>query len=348
MHYKKTILLLIVSVFLIVCPSLVFSQQPGDWYIYNNLNYSRGWNSSVIVGDYIYTLGGFPYNETPYPVERAMINTDGSMSHWIVESTRMIIERESPIAFEHRGYLYALCGAGSGDRFGDSNYTTTIERAKINADASLGSWSTCGFTPWSIMEASFIKTSTYLYILGGYQISQDVYQVELKSDGSLGPFTMMTTKLNFGRHYHCSVLVDSTIYICGGFPYTPVEKATLYPDGGIGSFKVVDSGTTTSYLYIPHYGGYGFAMGGYLYIIGGDQYGFRAGERAKINPDGNLGYWESCSGFVESTRSWAGYAQTSTHLYAVGGNNGGDLRSVEIAPILDPTSIPPDGWKRLE
>ena len=74
MHYKKTILSFIVSVVLIVYPSLVFSQQLGQWTTLNHINVSRFYNVGILAKDtIIYTLGGFDYNTTPYPVEKTTI-----------------------------------------------------------------------------------------------------------------------------------------------------------------------------------------------------------------------------------------------------------------------------------
>src|SRR5208283_2883922 len=59
----------------------------GNWSTINYLNVGRMNNSAATNGQYIWTIGGYAYDSTPYPVEYAQIMTNGALGPWSIEST---------------------------------------------------------------------------------------------------------------------------------------------------------------------------------------------------------------------------------------------------------------------
>lgn len=344
MRYKILIQPILITLSLGIAHSS-FAGQLGQWNYTNSLNVARSENVAVISRDtIIYTFGGVAYiNNTPNPVERATIRPDGTLSPWVEESSQMVEARAGAVGFATDSYVYAIGGdAGPGVGF-----STTAERAPINLDGTLGQWTTISVLPTGFWESTLIKDSTFLYIIGGYQGSSDIFQSTLNNDGSLGTWTLLSSQLAPGSTGPGTILINSTIYVvggenAGGFNLRNVNEAVLSPAGEFGVF------TTISYTGAYHVTPVLIYDGQYLNVIGGWLEGnvFEREERAMLNPDGSLGAWEAAP-YLEDERQQFGYVQTSTDAYVIGGFDGGDSPNVEYAPLI-PTGIDKRDWEMFE
>jgi hypothetical protein len=112
----------------------------GNWQATLSLNTPRFWHTVVVIGNYIFAIGGRDNNNaTIASVERAAINADGSLGAWQYVSS-MTTPRCMQITIVANGYLYAAGGYSpcSGDNY--NSFINTVERAPINADGTLGAW----------------------------------------------------------------------------------------------------------------------------------------------------------------------------------------------------------------
>ena len=330
-------------IYLIVTPSFSLSGQLGNWSIINNLNVPRSDHSVVSNGQYLYVLGGYAYTSTPYPVERAEILSSGYLGPWTIESTSMIQPRADLVSAYVHGYLYAFGGVG------DVSYSTTVERAKVNLDGTLSEWSTIGYMPKELSRMSSILYGDYFYLIGGFMASPDIYRTTLNPDGTIGTWTLLSSKLNIGRHGHMSILIDTTVYVVSGVFSSgltqSIEKATVFPDGTLSAFTVI------SYTGggVVHIQGALFYDRQYLNIVGGynsGNYNYRS-ECATVNLDGSLGTWSPGPG-LQVERGYLGYAQSTIAAYVIGGWNGSDVPTVEYAPMLGATGIEKKDWEIFE
>ena len=346
MHYKKTLLLLIVSVFLMNCPFFALAGQLGDWTTLNYLNVRRFFNVGVLAYDtIIYTLGGFVYSTTPYPVEKATINPDGKLSNWSIDSQTMKIARMSPVSFYYNGFIYAF---GGNDGINFNAQCTTAERTKVNSDGSLGSWEYINPLLKGVIEGSLVLSPPYVYIIGGWnsttEYSNEIMRGKIQSDGDIKEWTVSTSKLQIGRRRLTSILIDSTVYVVSGLGDVTTdtrnfEKAVINPDGELSTFCIC--GSTKALHYSPAL----LFDGKYINVIGGVSGGYfnYRGERVLVNSDGTLGFPELAPPLVTETGGF-GWVQASTGGYVIGG----DMTDVQFAPFLAPTCIQKKYWEVME
>ena len=329
-----------------ICPSSVTAGQLGNWTTLNYLNVSRMSNISVLAYDtIIFTLGGFTYTTTPYPVEKTIIYPDGTLSSWVIDSQTMKKARCAPVGFYYNGYVYTF-GGDAGPNMG---VTSTAERAKGNSDGTLGQWEYINPLPKWLFEASLILSPPYVYIIGGWNVSTEysteVFRSKIQPDGSLSNWTLSTSNLLVGRRRLSSILIDSTIYVTGGYCDSTsdtrnIECANIYPDGELGPFSI--KGQTKPYHSHPAM----FYDGKYLNIIGGwnggGYFNYR-GERVLVNADGSLGEPELASPLANEKGGF-GYVQASMGGYVIGGN----ISDVQYVPFLAPTEIDKKYWEVMK
>ena len=341
MLLKKPLLFLVVSISLLLYPAVGMSGQLGQWTTVNNLNVGRYFNVGVLAYDtIIFTLCGYSDYTVPLPVEKSVIKPDGYLTDWAIDSQTMNIARCSPAGFYYNGYIYALSGSDLVNYIGQC---TTVERAKVNADGSLGKWEYINPILKGVMEASLILKPPYIYIIGGWnstnEYSNEILRGKIQSDGNISEWTISTSSLLEGVNCPSSILIDSTIYVVSGCYTRNIESARICSDGELSAFTY--AGVTKS----TH--GYPALLydGKHINIIGGQiggNFEYR-GERVLINSDGSLGVPEIAPGLQYETGGF-GYIQASTGGYVIGG----DMSNVQFAPFLPPAGIENKYWELLQ
>lgn len=194
------------------------------WEVVSSMPSSRWGLEAVVAGNYLYALGGF-YGTALATVERALISPDGSLGTWETLPP-MTTPREKPAAVVIGDAIYVIGGLSS-----YSGYQSSIERARINPDGSLGAWQIVSsmITPrFRLMQA---WVDGYLYAIGGANASGDLNTVErttISSDGTFGPWQTLPS-LNNKRFALAGITIGSTIFAAGGSHLASVERATLNP-----------------------------------------------------------------------------------------------------------------------
>jgi hypothetical protein len=303
------------------------------WREVNSFHYPRRALAATTYNNYLYVLGGVD-NQGNYvkPVEYAPILEDGGLGPWRQTST-LLEGRFYLAAASHQGYLYAI-GGGGGD-LGDNNVPlASVERARIQADGSLGPWRHHSYltTPRRGLKAAIVGQR--LFAIGGYN------GTFLKSTESLcltaadPQWRQEPSQAQVDRYIHAAAQRDNRLYLLGGHTeksgssYGDVESAPVDELGQLGPWRIAQTRLQDARFIAS-----AFALGNHLYIVGGHN-GIRrlaSVEVASTNAQGHVGAWSSLPD-LNHKRSATAAAIAGQHVYIAGGmDDNGALRSVEMA-----------------
>ncbi|HYN87153.1 MAG TPA: IPT/TIG domain-containing protein, partial [Ardenticatenaceae bacterium] len=295
----------------------------GKWEFVSPMIRARNGLALIHAGGFLYALGG----ENPdlgvarRTVERAAINPDGTLGAWEVLAARMTSGRRHFAAVHVDGYLYAL---GGSDHHGST--VSSVERAKVNADGTLGPWEAVASMRIARERLAAAASDGFIYALGGLVGGSSVERAAIQPDGSLGAWELVAG-MTTSRDGLAAVAVGGQLYAFGGTGDRTVERAVIQPDGSLDPWQPLSSTN------VARFGPGAVAAGGYLYAVGGsDFHSVTNVERAPINADGSLGPWELTASLTVPRRS-LGVAAAGSYLYAAGGFGDWGLRSVERAEI---------------
>lgn len=224
----------------------------------------RSNHAVVAVGNRLYALGGVnncSLSDTTDSVEWVLINTDGSLGTWQTTSS-MTTRRLYLGAVAVNGYLYAIGGA-------ETNPTplSTVERAAINLDGSLGPWQATSSLLTARSSLATAAWGIYIYAVGGSDGSalNTVERAEVQPDGSLGPWQLVSS-MTTARYGLTAVVLDGYLYALGGqdnVVFDIVERAAINPDGSLGAWETISTMTS------PRTDHAAVAANGRIYAIGG-------------------------------------------------------------------------------
>jgi len=124
---------------------------------------------------------------------------------------------------------------------------STVYYAPLNANGSVGTWTSTTALPQSLYDATSVVYNGYIYEMGGaYQST--VYYAPLNSNGSVGTWTS-TTALPQTLAQATSVVYNGYVYELGGYNGTIAQSTVYYaPLNANGSV-----GTWTSTTALPQY-----------------------------------------------------------------------------------------------
>jgi hypothetical protein len=136
----------------------------GPWQPTTPLTFARTRQTSVAAGSYVYVIGGDNVGFNQHRVERAFVNTDGSLGPWQTLNPT-VFGRVSAASTVQDGFVYALGGAPGPFPFPSSTFTA--ERAKINSDGTLGVWQTSGILVMNRIDHAAVAVNGNVYAVGG-------------------------------------------------------------------------------------------------------------------------------------------------------------------------------------
>ena len=311
-----------------------------------SLSMSRYGHTTVIVGNYVYVIGGTGPNGPLADVERAVIKPDGSLGAFEISAGATLNTARTDHTSAVLGTsLYVVGGAGAGSTL------TDVEQSTINIDGSLGAFVSVPGVPLTTSRrghaAAVVENCLYVFGGSGSTSLRSIERATINRSGLLAPLTTSpTVTLPTGHFGHATVTIGRYIYIIGRTSVAgdSIERTTVNPDGSLGAF------TTPAGLsqVIPRQGHTLAVIGRYLYVVGGDGLVPNAGdqssvERAQINPDGSLGPFAVVNGVTLMTaRSGHTNVIIGNYLYVIGGISGNaTLTSVERAVINQDDSLGP-------
>jgi len=297
--------------------------QLEDWGFTSSMIVKRQQVAVVTSGDYIYAFGGTgKWATDPYStVERARINSDGTLGKWILETDTLPIPVYGAEAIAVDDYIYVI--AGNQHPYAP---TTAVQRAEVNPDGSLQSWQQMSTLNNQRVNPAVCEYQDYIYVMGGNpsKALNSVEYAQINPDGSLSSW-QYTSASQVGRWLPTAQAYNGYVYLIGGFnggPNSTVEYAAINPDGSLSEWSY------TSSLTVPRSGSPGSALlNGYLYALVGDNNSdgcLNTVEKAYINSDGTLGTWVLESDTLVDRITIAGCAQKGIHVYLVGGGDAVD------------------------
>lgn len=277
------------------------------WAPTTNFSQARIGQRTVTNNGYMYILGGRGRNDVQY----AKFNSDGSLGGWITTSS-FTTGRNYPAAVAYNGYMYIMGGDSSGGvKLNDVQY------AQINADGSLGSWTTTSSFTTGRQGLTGAVYNGYIYILGGETPTKlaDTQYAVINPNGTIGSWTA-TTNLPNAKSYFGSFVSNGYVYAIGGLgtsTNTEVAYAPLNGNGTIGTWATTTPLTTGRYSHGTT------VANGRVYVLGGYN-GGNLGDvlSAPLNGNGTVGSWTAGVSF-SGARYGLTAASNNGYLYIAGG-----------------------------
>lgn len=286
---------------------------------------ARSRHTVALFKNMLYVVGGRSDSGPLSDVEASPINSDELLGPFVAAQAAMVAPRQGQATAIVGNYLYMLGGAGS-------TPLASIERASLDGSGNLEPLSPFGAAGFVIPRAGFaaVVIGDYVYVIGGESTSANtIERATIRADGTLGPFgAVVGVALMTSRKYHTAAVVGSYLYIIGGMgaggALSSVERASINPDGSLGTFAVVAT------LPAPRAAHTSVVIGKYLYILGGDDASNVLGSivRATIDSDGTIGPWMTLPGVVlQIPRDGHQNFVAGSYLYVMGGNEAAIERS---------------------
>jgi hypothetical protein len=181
------------------------------------LNEGRSGHMSVVIGDFLYVIGGFGACGRNCGVERAAINANGTLGSFAtVPGVALNTGRNLFTGLVTNGYVYVMGGASNAGEL------TSIERASIGGDGSLGTFSTT--STGALLVPRISPTSTVvggaLYVIGGRNNIATITTMEramMNADGSVSTFsTVQGIAPAVPREAHTATVIGDSLYLVGG------------------------------------------------------------------------------------------------------------------------------------
>lgn len=269
---------------------------------------------------YLYSVGGAistPVNEVYF----AKINDDGSNATWAA-TTSLPLSLSPNYVTSHNGFVYAVGGQDT------NGQNANVYYAKINANGSLGSWSTTTPMPAPTASADGVIANGYMYVVGGTSGSyQDqVYYTKVNPDGTVGAWKT-TSPILSPRNSVAVTFANGYMYAMGGWNGSAVRSDAMFAkqraDGSLTSWQA-----TTS-MPRPNRTHRAVFANGYVYSVAGTNVNGAAGavataDYARVQSDGSLSSWQTTTNLFPEVRSNPGVTYANGYMYVVAGRNASD------------------------
>lgn len=190
-------------------------------------------NASGQTVQYVYLSAGASNDSVPRTaVNVATIQSNGTLGNWTTTLTALPAGRAfhrsvAATPFNSKvkgsGYLYVLGGI---ETKGGAP-TTTVSRAQLNNDGTIGAWSAMTALPAPLHSVGAVVFRSAIYVAGGATTGNvpvsTVYRARIDTLGVLGAWETMSA-LPSARAYHGSATFGGYLYTVGG------EAGTLDPN----------------------------------------------------------------------------------------------------------------------
>jgi len=319
--------------------TLAASGMLKTWAATTNFTTARTLAASVAYNGYLYVMGGTNitnlafYADTQY----APINANGTLGAWTA-TTSFAGGRYGMKGLAYNGYLYMSGGYTS--LFANA---ADVQFARINANGSVGNWTTTTSLPTARMGHASLAYNGYMYTVGGKTMGgiyySDVQYARFNGNGSIGAWTATTsitsTTANFG-----SAIYNGFIYVLGGSgaagsTTSNVNYARINANGSVGNW------TNTTSLTSARYGFNTTVSNGYMYVLGGtDAPSTLVGytQYAIINANGSLGAWVTTNSYA-TARTDQSAVMHNGYMYVLGGNTGTVQNDVQLSSLAPTGSV---------
>jgi hypothetical protein len=232
----------------------------------------------AVANGYIYVVAGDTTSDDTTATSTtyyAKLYANGTIGSWAA-TTSIPAARVTPSMTIYNGYAYVI---GGYDNSGSSGtFVTTLYYAKLNADGTVGSWTTSTM-PADAGDNGSTVINGILYIAGntGSSVNGILYS-RLGTNGAPGTFSSATAIFPTFNHSTGVFSSNGYLYVAGGYTSAPSRSTFYAKPSSTGDITAL----TTSNQLIPDVNGrsnFGTNMvvaNGYTYIIGGAGASFAA------------------------------------------------------------------------
>jgi hypothetical protein len=200
----------------------------------NSLPGPLTYSQAIVTKNRVYLLGG--NTDTVYT---APINADGTLGTWTTDSLLpSFMTTSQAIVTKNRVYLI-------GD-YNVSNPRDIVYTAPINADGTLGTWTTDTSLPVAMYSHQAITTKNKVYLLGGYNQNGgilEIYSAPINVDGTLGTWKI-SGNINQIQPHSQVIITSTKCYLLGNWSGDIVQSAPI--SGGLNDYSPYYDGT-----YVP-------------------------------------------------------------------------------------------------
>jgi hypothetical protein len=318
---------------------------------------NQRWGLGLAVSNsYAYVIGGCSVGAAPSSCTtldptiqtfQVYNNDSGAPGGYSTAANLYSTDRMGASSAVYNGYLYIAGGCTSATDCTAS--TGDVQRAAIDANGAVGSWSSTTASLGSGTAFGQLEVAGgTLYYIGGQTgaistAQTTVYYSTLGSGGDVTAWTS-TTALPTGLTQFSSVVWNNRIYVTGGFNTSSVAQSAIYVSPQLSSGGSISSWTTTGMtaFNVARSGQVAIAYANNLYILGGfDGTNYLSDVQfAPIASTGTIGSWTYTTSLPTPIRQADGYAANG-YMYLFGGRsstNDCTARTL-IAPISANTSI---------
>jgi hypothetical protein len=259
----------------------------GAWTATSSVTTARQNAGAAASGGNLFLTGGCTAGDCTTAVadvQYAGISPAGALANFQSSADFTATGLQGAAVLAVKSTLYVI-----GGRTAATTYLNTIRRATINADGSLGTWTTDGQTMTNArygMAAAYVTNNNLIYIFGGYGACgllgadgycQDVQNVAVNSDGTLNGMTTLATGQNLPNAVVGAKVVINrgSVYLIGGYDgsvyyntiyYANLTSSSIQSNSGCGSSWCAFTSFTNSRAdFVALITG-----NNYLYIIGGN------------------------------------------------------------------------------
>ncbi|MFA5004181.1 MAG: hypothetical protein WC498_02785 [Candidatus Saccharimonadales bacterium] len=299
---------------------------------------------------YLYEVGGSLTSTTvASDTQYAKVDQAGTASVYTTSANTFTTAVRGHQTIAYNGFLYVMGGDNAGAP------VTTIYGAAINADGSIGAFTTTGMTALPSARTFFGAAAYegYMFIVGGCIVNYgggtcttvtnelaDVYSAPINSNGTIGTWTAQTS-ISSARFGHSVVAYNGYLYSLGGVNTAAFQNDVQYH--AIGASGAISGAWTTSAQTLPAAQAmFGAAVnGGVLYVAGGCTVApttctttVATVAYASIGTAGDLsGAFTSTTAFT-TARSNLGMVIVNGYMYITGGRTNATLyNDTQFAPI---------------
>jgi hypothetical protein len=304
---------------------------PG-WQETSALSTARAGAAVVTHNGVIYMIGGVDGHDFLGSTEFARVESNGTLSPWQV-GTPLIEARGFVEAAVHDNWIY-IAGGGNGPN--GHNLLRSVERARIQADGTLGPWiAEANMMNMPRRCSKVVATAKGLYSFGGFggALLDTVEHAFFAADGTLGPWQLEPATLTMPRYVGGVKSIGTDAYAIGGHDQvrgvglTSVEWARVNATGAFEKWK------PTSAMQIARYGLSTATHASMIYALGGitgAEY-VDSIERSTHAPSGELETWSATTPLQQPLASFSVVVYQDWMYVISGTNRNGYSRSVQYA-----------------
>lgn len=286
----------------------------------------------VVTKNRVYFIGGTLNSNYTGTIYSSVINSDGSLG---------AITAVSSLSFGTLGMSHAIVTKNRVYLIGgviNNSDNHAVYTAPINADGTLGSFTSSGTFPAHVRTHAVGVWKNYVYVVGGYNTlngsvqgdftgySRNIFRGTIAADGTIGSWINYPNALPIESYNHGLAIIKDKMYVLGGRRTTNSDASntilvcSINPDGTLSAFS-------TSPVTLPeamHSEGPTFITKNNIYLAH-----YTKMFRIPINADGTLG-----TSVIDSTIPIGIYQGrgfiTSSGLHVFGASGGADVNAANI------------------